>query len=47
MLSCDIVDLPFFDKEKAIVKGIDRKIPKKSLDDFVEAFVLILIRLLN
>jgi glycine cleavage system aminomethyltransferase T len=25
--SCDIVELPFFDKERQIVRGIDRKIP--------------------
>ena len=31
MYSCDIVDLPFFDKEKEIVKGINRTIPKKNL----------------
>ena len=24
---CEIVDLPFYDKEKLIPKGIDRKIP--------------------
>ena len=25
--SCDIVKLPFFDRERHIVRGIDRKIP--------------------
>ncbi len=28
---CEIVELPFFDKEKEIVKGINRKIPEKNL----------------
>lgn len=28
--SCEIVDLPFFDKEKAIVKGKDRTIPQRN-----------------
>jgi len=28
--SCKVVELPFFDKEKAIVKGNDRTIPERN-----------------
>lgn len=31
MCPCDIVELPFFDRKKEIVKGINRKIPEKNL----------------
>ena len=28
---CNIVEFPFFDKQKDIVKGIDRKIPERNM----------------
>ena len=36
--SAEIVDLPFFDKEKKIIKGIDKSIPKISNDFQYDAY---------
>ena len=36
--SAEIVDLPFFDKEKKIIKGIDKSIPKISNDFLYDAY---------
>ena len=36
--SAEIVGLPFFDKEKKIIKGIDKSIPKISNDFQYDAY---------